>query len=352
MGQSQHSYTASSACKFLDYSLPLVEYGTFDTVRRVSGALGSSVPVDNVEINTLAPNVGDVATVPFEFVGLNGCTIPAEAIFTRLTAGNQSTTLNTVASLIFNLGADDWRVTLRALPDIFGNVPEFDFTIMPSQMAGAEQFVIQLGVDTPPDDYLRGGGAPAVNLPLTANLVWGNGNNTGHSAFRYNGVREVTFRLNGLNARSNVTSFGLLNGPSLVEIEGKEGLLDFLIDRLGSDLAAPTGITATTPTLPAAQGKVVTDFFSEGNQGPFQLQVRNVTNGTVIWEALIMNAPYSVIPNLQGASVISTVNPDGSFQHLLTGDVPLGPFASVTVSGGSPIPSGTGANVEFFCEAA
>ena len=224
-------------CKLLDYALPLVEYGPFDTVRRVSGALGSFVPVDSVEINTLAPNVGDVATVPFEFVGPDGCNIPAEAIFTRLTAGNQSTTLNTVASLIFNVGADDWRITLRVLPDCFGDVAAFDWTIMPSQMGGGqERFVIQLGTDTPPDDYIRGGGAPAVNLPLTANLVWGNNNNTGHSAFRYNGRSEVTFRLNGQNAVSNVTSIGLLNGPQILEY----GMCDIL--DLAKRISAGTAI--------------------------------------------------------------------------------------------------------------
>ena len=220
MSSSRQSLVPADArCKLLDYSLPLVEYGTFDTTRRIASALGSTVADGNEDVVLLAPNVGDSFTLPFEFVGQGDCTIAAEATFTRLTAGNQTTSLDTTASLLFNLGADDWRITLRVLPDCFGNVPQFDWVIMPSQMGGAEQFVIQLGADTPPDAYIRGGGAPIVDLPLTATLVWANGNNTDHSAFRYNGRSEVTFRLNGGNNVSNVTSIGLLNGPDAFDYE-------------------------------------------------------------------------------------------------------------------------------------
>lgn len=207
-------------CKVLDYSLPLVPYGEFNTIRRVVDVLGSTVSGDNVDASALALNVGDTTTIPFEFVGQKGCAIPAEVDFTRLTAGGIDISLNTVASLFRNFGPHDWRITVRILPDIFGNAPRFDWIVMPSQMGGGERFVIQEGIDSQPDDYVAGAGnTTAVNLPIVGNLLWGNGNNTGHSSFRYNQRSEVTFRLNGANNVSNVTSIGLLNGPDVLEYE-------------------------------------------------------------------------------------------------------------------------------------
>lgn len=209
-------------CKVLDYSLPLVPYRPFTNASVPGGNLGASVPLEeNVDLNALAPAIGDTATVPFEIVGLRGCTLPAELDITRLTGGNQSTLLNTVGSAINNLGADDWRFTIRFLPDCFGAVPLLDVMLQPSQMGGTqERFVIQLGIDSPPDDYLDGpGNSTPVNLPLTANLVWGNNNNTGNSSFLYEQVSSVTWRMNGQNNVSNLVRFGIVNGPDILEYE-------------------------------------------------------------------------------------------------------------------------------------
>jgi len=193
-------------CLILDYSLPLVPNREFNTVRPQAGALGSVVGDAVISLSDATPNVGDTATQSIEFVGPNGCGIPAEIEVTRLVAGGDLSLIQS-SSLLRVLGNGDYRITVRLLSDSFGQPLVTDMLVQPSQMRGtAERFIILLGADSEPDDYIRGGGAPPVALPLASNLLWDNGNNTGHSAFRYNGVSEVTFRLNGGNAVSSVTS--------------------------------------------------------------------------------------------------------------------------------------------------
>jgi len=104
------------------------------------------------------------------------------------------------------------------------------------------------GEDTAPDDYIRGPGAPALTLPLTTDLVWGNQNRVQNSAFRYNSHNEIQFELSGQNNVSNVTNIGILEGPSLLEYEPCD-ILD-LIKRLNSNNGGPDtfGMVVQTAT--------------------------------------------------------------------------------------------------------
>ena len=337
--------------KELDYALPAIEYGQFNTVRRVAGELGSTVIGENIDASALALAVGDSTIIPFELVGPDGCPISAEAEFTRLTAGGTDISLNTVASLIRNFGGNDFRITLRILPDCFGNVGEFDWIVMPSQMGGnQERFVIQFNTDTPPDDYIRGAGNPtAVNLPLTANLIWGNNNNTGHSSFRYNGRSEITFRLNGQNAVSNVTSIGLLTGPQTLEYDVKDIL--GLVKRIIADPEDNSGST-TAPTLPLTDGsKTSFNFQDTGNFVPFNLQIANTTNAIIpAWQALIENALYELPVLAPGPfETVSSENSDGTFNHLFRGTGPLQAFENISINGDVPEPSNSNSTLTLYC---
>jgi len=301
-------------CKLVDYSLPLIPYREFNTVRGTSGAVGGVVDIGTITISDDIPAVGDTTILPIEFVGPNGCNVPAVIEATRLTAGGDLTLISS-SSLIRVFGPGDYLITIRLLKDCFGNPALANLMLLPSQMnANAEVFIIETDMSQP-TRYIRGSGNPtAVNLPLTGRLVWENNNNTGHSAFGYDDFSEVTSRINGGNNVSSVTGIGIIDGPQTFEY----GLCDMveLSKRIAAGRENNTGDTDTAATLPPSQGKIAVDFFSDGNQGPFS------------WQAVISGAPYFEIPNLQGASIISTVDPDG------------------------PNPAGTGGNIEFFCEAA
>ena len=106
-------------------------------------------------------------------------------------------------------------------------------------------------------------------------------------------------------------------------------------------------------TLAPSAGKLVSDFFSDGNLGPFSLQLRNTTSTPINWQATISNVPYSTIPNLSGPVTLdSSQNPDGTYQHLLTGTGPIAPFANAPLNGDTPNPVGNGTGLELFCEPA
>ena len=109
------------------------------------------------------------------------------------------------------------------------------------------------------------------------------------------------------------------------------------------------------PLYPAANGKVVSDNFQDGNgNSPFNLQVRNTTNAAVDWQVCIPAAPYATIPALNlpaGVNHDITDNGDGTFRHCFDG-AGLGAFANVTITGGLPVPAGVGGtgNLELYCE--
>lgn len=108
------------------------------------------------------------------------------------------------------------------------------------------------------------------------------------------------------------------------------------------DLLMPAGLP-TDPTLPASSNLNVNvfqdQFFS------MALSFTNTTNQQIDnWEALIENVPYNQIPNLTGTphTLVTSSNPDGTYNHLISSTQPLGPFATVQLDGDAPTPTGGG----------
>lgn len=268
-------------CKILDYTLPVIPYQEWSLDVPVNDQPGA---IDNQiarEVVPLAPNVGDTATLAFDFYGQDDCLIPAEIDFTRLSAGNEITRFDPNFNRILNVGADDWRVTIRLLSDGFGNTPLVDWILQPSQMNGTEEFVVEFGTDTLPDDYIQGPGAPAVTLPLAATLVWGNGNNVNPSAFRYNGHSEISFRINGQANVSNVVNIALLTGPDSLRFEPCETV--DVVSRL-SNITSPT---VTTRIIYSEE------YFARTANGLIQSGNRNLTitrTAVGLWTAVLATA--------------------------------------------------------------
>ena len=104
------------------------------------------------------------------------------------------------------------------------------------------------------------------------------------------------------------------------------------------------------PTLAAAHGIVVSDNFQDQQFIPFNLQVRNTTGSTVKWEALVTEAPYATIPNinLNGATLVTTDNGDGTYNHLFTGTTAA--FQNIVITGGVADPFGNGSGLTLFAE--
>ena len=97
----------------------------------------------------------------------------------------------------------------------------------------------------------------------------------------------------------------------------------------------------------------MSDNFQDGNGGaPFNLQIRNTTNSATGWKAVLASVPYATIPGLTPGDYMltTTMNPDGTFQHVFMGTTDLGPFQNITISGGVPTPPGMGgtSNVDLF----
>ena len=66
-----------------------------------------------------------------------------------------------------------------------------------------------------------------------------------------------------------------------------------------------------------ANGDLVSDNFQDGNGGaPFNLQVRNTTNATTGWTAVLASVPYATIPDLVPGdyTLTTTMNPGGTYQ--------------------------------------
>ena len=100
----------------------------------------------------------------------------------------------------------------------------------------------------------------------------------------------------------------------------------------------------------AANGLVVSDNFQDQMFVPFNLQVRNTTGSTVKWEALLENVGYASIPNLNlnGATLVSADNGDGTYNHLFSGSNAA--YQNIVMFGGVVEPVGDGSGLRLFAE--
>jgi LruC domain-containing protein len=103
-------------------------------------------------------------------------------------------------------------------------------------------------------------------------------------------------------------------------------------------------------TLPLANGIVVSDNFQDQQYVPFNLQVRNTTGSTVKWEALVENVSYETIPNLNlnGATLQTTDNGDGTWTHLFSGTTAA--YQNKVMRGGVVEPYGNGSGLSLYAE--
>ena len=120
-------------------------------------------------------------------------------------------------------------------------------------------------------------------------------------------------------------------------------------DPVASNDVVDTG--ADGPTLPSADGKVVSDNFQDQQFIPFNLQVRNTTGTPVNWEAQVANVSYATIPSLQlnGATLVTADNGDGTYTHLFSGG-PLAGFQNIIITGAVVDPVGDGSGLTLYCE--
>ena len=100
---------------------------------------------------------------------------------------------------------------------------------------------------------------------------------------------------------------------------------------------------SSEPTLPAANGLVVSDNFQDLEFVPYNLQVRNTTGQALNWQALVSGVNYSEVPNLVPGNytVTSSENADGTFNHLFSSTEPVAAFQNVVIAGGI-LPGGFG----------
>jgi len=108
-----------------------------------------------------------------------------------------------------------------------------------------------------------------------------------------------------------------------------------------------------SPSLPAANGKVVSDNFQDQQFVPFNLQVRNTTNAPVQWEAYLQSVPYCTIPNItypQGftAVLVTTNNIDGTCNHLFSGSLPA--FENIEIKADVVLPFGNQSGLTLYCQ--
>ena len=68
--------------------------------------------------------------------------------------------------------------------------------------------------------------------------------------------------------------------------------------------------------------------------------------------AVLASVPYATIPGLNSGnfSLTTTMNADGTFQHVFTSTSDLAAFQGITITGGLPTPPGVGgtSNVGLF----
>ena len=99
-----------------------------------------------------------------------------------------------------------------------------------------------------------------------------------------------------------------------------------------------------TPT-----NEIFPDHFADGNgNAPFEIKFRNTTGIAIAaYEILVSGVPYATIPNLNlnGHTLQTTDNGDGTYDHLFTSSSGLNAFSSSEItSTGTPTPPGTGAS--------
>ena len=121
-------------------------------------------------------------------------------------------------------------------------------------------------------------------------------------------------------------------------------------DDKSSIYAGGTSGSETQPTLAPTNGVVVSDNFQDQQFIPFNLQVRNTTGNTVAWEALVENVGYGTIANLNlnGATMTTTENGDGTYNHLFSGT--LDAYRNIIMQGGTVSPFGTGSGLSLYSE--
>lgn len=114
--------------------------------------------------------------------------------------------------------------------------------------------------------------------------------------------------------------------------------------------AVSEGPSVGTP----ADGALVSDNFQDGNgNAPFNLQIRNTTGTSVPWVAVLNDVPYATIPSLNTGNYTLSTTGTGPYTHTFTGTVDLGPYANITITGGTPSPPGVGnadGNPEFYIQ--
>lgn len=146
------------------------------------------------------------------------------------------------------------------------------------------------------------------------------------------GTFTVVLNENTTNSPRTVTITTIVNGVSYTQTITQ---------------AASSGSGNGTP----ANGALVSDNFQDGvGNAPFNLQIRNTTGNVTNWRAVISNRPYATIPSLIAGNytLVTVNNGDGTYTHTITGTVPLGAYANITIQGGLPIPAGNGTGLSFF----
>lgn len=90
---------------------------------------------------------------------------------------------------------------------------------------------------------------------------------------------------------------------------------------------------------------IVVDNFQDGEgDAPFNLQLRNASEKTLKFVAVIEDAPYSDIPDrIKTGHTLSTDKSESGYTHTFTGSLKSG--AKIEIKGGVPDPAGDGSGL-------
>lgn len=90
-----------------------------------------------------------------------------------------------------------------------------------------------------------------------------------------------------------------------------------------------------------SSGQLVVDNFQDGNgNAPFNLQVRNTTGSPISWKVVVTDVPYATIAGLTSGAYTLVTTDTSLYAHTFTGTTPLGAYSNITITGGTPSPTG------------
>ena len=203
------------------------------------------------------------------------------------------------------------------------------------------------------DDHLRGGEGNDVLIGYYGNdrLVGGQGADMLCGSFGEDEYFNVQAEDTAYDPDQNMPASQQEEAAAQLEAQAEQVLEQIDLEAVSTELLDQTVVELTAePTLGLSVGDVVSDNFQDLQFVPFNLQVRNTTGAAVHWEALVSGVEYSEVPSLVSGNytVTTSMNEDGTFNHLFASTEPLAAFQNVVITGGILQTFGNGSGLTLF----